>query len=146
MAKVAVTMTAMRDRAGFGRGRAIGYWAATVLIAWELVFGGIWDILRIPYVYDVVVVDLGYPEYFLVVLGAWKVLGGIALLVPAVPLLKEWAYAGAFSNYTGAVASHIAVGDGIGAWWGPAGFAAILMASWALRPATRTLRPLPSPA
>jgi hypothetical protein len=63
----------------------------------------------------------------------------VALLVPRFPLLKEWAYAGAFFNYTGAVASHLAVGDSVDVWWGPAGFAVILMASWALRPSSRRL-------
>jgi uncharacterized membrane protein YphA (DoxX/SURF4 family) len=122
---------------GSARSRRIAYWTTTVIIGWELLFGGAWDILRIPYVYKMVVGDLGYPEYFLVILGAWKLLGGVALLVPSFPRLKEWAYAGAFFNYTGAVASHLAVGDGVLVWWGPAGFAAILLASWALRPSSR---------
>jgi hypothetical protein len=51
------------------------------------------------------VVHLGYPSYFLVLLGSWKVLGAVALLIPRRPLLKEWAYAGAFLTYTGAIVS-----------------------------------------
>lgn len=120
-----------------GRYRRVAYWIATVIIGWELLFGGVWDIARIVYVYEMVVVDLGYPEYFLVILGFWKLLGGVAILAPRFPRLKEWAYAGAFFNYTGAVASHIAVGDGMEVWWGPAGFAVILMVSWLLRPSSR---------
>lgn len=124
------------------RSRRLAFWIATLIIIWELAMGGAWDILRIPYVVDVVVVDLGYPEYFLVILGIWKVLGAAALLTPRWPRLREWAYAGAFFNYTGAVASHIAVGDGFSAWVGPAGYAAILMVSWALRsPAGSAGRP-----
>ena len=119
------------------RYRGIVYWATTVIIGWELLLGGAWDVMRIPYVYGMVVEDLGYPEYFLVILGAWKLLGGVVLLIPRFPRLKEWAYAGAFFNYTGAVASHVAVGDGVLVWWGPAGFAVILMVSWALRPSSR---------
>jgi hypothetical protein len=65
------------------------------------------------------------------------VCGAITLLVPELPRLKEWAYAGAFFSYSGAVASHLAVGNGIDVWWGPAGFAVILIMSWALRPASR---------
>ena len=49
---------------------------------------------------------LGYPVYFLTLLGVWKVLGAIALLVPGLPRLKEWAYAGIVFNMTGAAASH----------------------------------------
>ena len=77
------------------RWRSVGYWLATVSVAAELGLGGIWDIARIPYVRDLVT-HLGYPSYFLVLLGSWKVLGAVALLVPRRPLLKEWAYAGAF--------------------------------------------------
>jgi hypothetical protein len=119
------------------RYRGVVYWATTMIIGWELLLGGAWDVLRTPYVYGMVVEDLGYPEYFLVILGAWKLLGGVVLLIPRFPRLKEWAYAGAFFNYTGAVASHVAVGDGVLVWWGPAGFAVILMVSWALRPSSR---------
>jgi hypothetical protein len=115
------------------RSRSLVSWIATLIIVWELALGGAWDILRISYVFDIVVVDLGYPEYFLVILGIWKVLGAAALLSPRWPRLREWAYAGAFFNYTGAVASHIAVGDEFSTWVGPAGYAAILMVSWALR-------------
>lgn len=113
------------------------YWGATVIIGWELLFGGVWDLLRVPYVYRIVVEDLGYPAFFLTIMGVWKVLGGVALLVPRFPRLKEWAYAGAFFTYSGAVASHITVGDGAEVWWGPAGFAVVLMVSWWARPSSR---------
>jgi prevent-host-death family protein len=98
---------ASRDRSR--RYRSVGYWVATVLVAIELGLGGIWDIARIPYVRNLVT-HLGYPSYFLVLLGCWKVLGAVALLVPRRPLLKEWAYAGAFFTYTGAIVSHLTTG------------------------------------
>ena len=53
--------------------------------------------------------------YFLTIIGVWKVLGAIAILVPGFARLKEWAYAGIFFDVTGAAASHWAVGD-YGAW------------------------------
>lgn len=56
------------------------------------------------------VTHLGYPVYFLTILGAWKILGVIAVLIPKFTLLKEWAYAGFFFMMSGAVISHIAVG------------------------------------
>jgi DoxX-like family len=52
---------------------------------------------------------LGYPPYF--ILGVWKLLGGLVILLPALPLLKEWAYAGMIFDLTGATASHLAMGD-----------------------------------
>jgi hypothetical protein len=118
------------------RSRAVAYWATTAIIAAELAVGGAWDILRIDYVREVLERQLGYPTYFAVIIGVWKVPGAVVLLAPRLPRLKEWAYAGAVFTYTGAAASHLAVGDGAGAL-GPAGFAVIALASWALRPTAR---------
>ena len=116
---------------------AIAYWIATLIITLELSAGGVWDILQIAYVNDLVVKHLGYPAYFLVILGVWKIPGALALLVPRFPRITEWAYAGAFFTYTGAVASHLAVRDGVDMWWGPLVFAAITIVSWALYPSVR---------
>lgn len=115
---------------------AIAYWITTLLVAAELAVGGAWDILRTPYVRGVLE-HLGYPTYFLIILGVWKVLGAVALVVPRFPRLKEWAYAGAFFNYTGAVASHLAVGDGAAAIAYPLVQTVLVAASWALRPPAR---------
>jgi DoxX-like protein len=122
------------------RVRAIVYWGATLIIALELAAGGVWDILQIAYVHDLVVAHLGYPAYFLVILGAWKIPGAVALLLPRFPRLTEWAYAGAFFTYTGAVASHLAVGDSVSVWWGPFVFAGIMLVSWMLYPSVRRRR------
>ena len=116
--------------------RAAGYWAATVCVAAELGAGGVWDIARLPFVSDVVA-HLGYPSYFLVLLGTWKVLAAAALLVPRRPLLKEWAYAGAFFTYTGAMISHLATGYGLPEVAVLGVMTALTVTSWALRPATR---------
>jgi uncharacterized membrane protein YphA (DoxX/SURF4 family) len=80
---------------------------------------------------------LGYPPYFMVILGVWKVLGGIAVLIPRTPRLKEWAYAGMFFDLTGATASHASVGDPIAKIVTPLIIVGIVIASWALRPASR---------
>src|SRR5262249_10218393 len=52
--------------------------------------------------------------------------------------LKEWAYAGAFLTYSGAITSHLVVGDGPDKWAAPLLFAGLTGASWALRPASRS--------
>ncbi len=57
------------------------------------------------------IAHLGYPDYLLTILGVWKILGIVAILVPEYALVKEWAYAGFFFMMTGAIYSHIAVGD-----------------------------------
>jgi hypothetical protein len=122
------------------RWRAVGYWLATVLVVAELGLGGIWDIARIPYVRDLVA-HLGYPSYFLVLLGSWKLLGAIALLVPRRALLKEWAYAGTFFTYTGAIVSHLATGYDLGEVGLLAILAVLTALSWALRPPSRRIAP-----
>jgi hypothetical protein len=83
---------------------------------------------------------LGYPAYFLIILGFWKLAGAVTLLVPRFPRLKEWAYAGLFFAYTGAAASLLAVGDGAGAIAPPIAFAGLTLASWAFWPSDRRVR------
>ncbi len=118
--------------------RTIAYWTFTLIVAAELLAGSIWDLLRIEYV-RVVFGHLGYPLYLLWILGTWKLPGGVVLLVPRFPRLKEWAYAGAFFSYSGAGVSHLLVGDGPRWWWSVLGLAALTLASWALRPPDRRL-------
>jgi hypothetical protein len=120
--------------------RAIAYWTLTLIIGWEMVAGSMWDLLRIEYVRGILE-HLGYPQYLLLILGAWKLPCAIALLVPGFGRLKEWAYAGAFFNYSGAAASHLLSGDGPSRWAAPLVFALITLGSWALRPSDRRLAP-----
>jgi hypothetical protein len=80
--------------------------------------------------------------YFFAILGFWKVLGAIAILVPRFPRLKEWAYAGIFFDLTGAAASCAAVA-GYGAYGfhviSPLVITGFTVESWALRPPSRTI-------
>ena len=115
-----------------------------VLVAFDLAAGAVWDLLRIEYV-RVALAHLGYPLYLLVILGVSRVPGALTLLVPRFPRLKEWAYAGAFFEYTGAAASHLLMGDH-GQWVGPLIFSGFTMLSWALRPASRRLPGVAPPA
>jgi uncharacterized membrane protein YphA (DoxX/SURF4 family) len=94
----------------WSRRRLIAYWVTTAIIAAEFAIGGVMDVLRLPPFFEILR-HLGYPGYFSVILGVWKVLGAVAVLARRFPRLKEWAYAGMFFNMTGAAASHLAVGD-----------------------------------
>jgi uncharacterized membrane protein YphA (DoxX/SURF4 family) len=129
-------MTNLASSGASSRGRTIAYWATTVLVAAESMLGGVWDILQIPYV-RADIESLGYPTYLLVIIGVWKMLGAVAVLVPRFPRLKEWAYAGMFFNYTGAVASHLAMGHGADSVAYPIIITGLVVASWALRPSAR---------
>jgi uncharacterized membrane protein YphA (DoxX/SURF4 family) len=121
------------------RGRVIAYWVTTALVVFELAMGGVWDLLRVPQVRGLIE-RLGYPSYFLVILGTWKLLGAIALAVPRLPRLKEWAYAGVLFDLTGAVASLFAAGlADVGTVAYPMAMTGVAVASWALRPASRRL-------
>jgi uncharacterized membrane protein YphA (DoxX/SURF4 family) len=123
------------------KAKNIAYWTTTVLVAFFM-SGGVTQILQFKANPHGVVPQLGYPTYFFAILGFWKVLGAIAILVPGFPRLKEWAYAGIFFDVTGAAASCAAVGV-----YGAYGFhviaplliAGLTVASWALRPPSRTI-------
>lgn len=84
------------------------YWVATIFLSIGMLAGGIQQMLQIGG-YNEIVTRLGYPLYMLSILGVWKILGVIAILVPKFPIVKEWAYAGFFFVMTGAAISHLAM-------------------------------------
>ncbi len=118
--------------------KAIGYWAITAVVAFAVVSGGAAELARRPDNIDGLV-KLGYPAYLATIIGFWKVLGGIAILAPRLPRLKEWAYAGIFFNMTGAAVSHSVSHDATWHVIVTASLAALALASWALRPQSRIL-------
>jgi len=122
-----------------GKGKLITYWIATGLLALGMLQSGIFAVLRTKQWIDIIT-PLGYPVYFLTILGVWKILGVIAILVPRFPLLKEWAYAGFFFAMTGALFSHLACGDyAVKAILGPVFQTLFIVLSWYFRPASRKL-------
>ena len=121
--------------------RSIGYWASTGVIAFVFGPGAIPDLIQSPGAVDFVG-HLGYPPYFLSLIGVWKILGAVTLLVPKFPRLKEWAYAGIIFDLTGASISHAVKANGALNIVLPLVLACVAMASWALRPESRRLGPL----
>ena len=125
--------------------RIIGYWAATAVVVFELLVGGVTDLVHGgtvlfvgPPVVDIIK-QLGYPVYLLTILGVWKLLGAVALLVPRFPRLKEWAYAGTFFEMTGAVISNVGRSSDIAGLIWACIVAVLTLVSWALRPQSRIL-------
>lgn len=115
------------------------YWAATGFLAFGMLAQGFAQIFQTDGYVDMIVAHLGYPSYFLYIIGIWKILGVIAVLVPGFKLLKEWAYAGFFFVMSGAAISHVASGDPIYST-APALFLLIvIVVSRSFRPADRKI-------
>jgi hypothetical protein len=135
-----ISGAAARSRWNWNRIRAIAFWATTFVVVFELTAGSVWNLLQIEWV-RVQLSHLGYPDYFAYISGAWHVGGAAVIIAPRFPRLKEWAYAGAFFQWSGAVATHLLRGDHtpVSVWLTPLMFAMFAIASWALRPADRRL-------
>jgi uncharacterized membrane protein YphA (DoxX/SURF4 family) len=117
------------------------YWIATLWLALGMVSTGIVQFVKMKDEVDKTSIHLGYPSYFLTIIGVWKLLGAIAILLPKYPLLKEWAYAGFFFIMTGAIYSHLSVGDEAKEYFGPTLLLVLTIVSWYFRPADRKLMP-----
>ena len=124
------------------------YWISTIWLALGMLATGTFQLFRAkaegalapPGVYGIT--HLGYPIYFLTILGIWKILGVVALLIPKFPLLKEWAYAGFFFAMSGAIFSHIAVGDPVNEIFPSLLLLILTVVSWYFRPANRKIMAL----
>jgi uncharacterized membrane protein len=114
------------------------YWIATVFLAIGMLAGGVQQLLQIGG-YVQIVGQLGYPIYFLSILGAWKILGVVAILVPKFTLVKEWAYAGFFFAMSGAAISHIVVTHSLNEAFPSLILLIMTVVSWYFRPANRKI-------
>jgi hypothetical protein len=112
------------------------YWIATVWLSLGMASTGIVQLIKMKAEVDNFN-SLGYPIYLMTIIGAWKIAGVIAVLIPKFPLLKEWAYAGFFFAMSGAIISHIAVVHGGVQVFGPALLLVLTVVSWYFRPANR---------
>lgn len=114
------------------------YWIATLWLALGMVSTGIVQLMRTPEEIELMN-GLGYPAYFLTIIGVWKLLGTATVLIPKFPLLKEWAYAGFVFNMSGAVFSHLFAGSNPIDLFGPMLLIVLTVISWYFRPADRRL-------
>ena len=118
--------------------KMVAYWLATLFVAVPGALSGGMDLLHVQPLFGIML-HLGYPGYFATILGLWKVAGAVVLVAPRSPLVKEWAYAGMFIDYSSAVFSHAASGDGPRTIANPAFAILALVVSWYLRPPSRRL-------
>jgi hypothetical protein len=112
------------------------YWIATAWLSLGMVSTGIVQLLKVKDEVDFILL-LGYPAYFLTLIGVAKILGVVAVLIPKFPLLKEWAYAGFFFSMSGAIFSHIAKGNTMSEIFPPLLLLILTLTSWYFRPASR---------
>jgi hypothetical protein len=119
--------------------KKIIYWIATIWLALGFVSTGAVQLFKAKEGQGGVdmIAHLGYPAYILTILGIWKILGVVVVLIPKFPLLKEWAYAGFFFAMSGAIFSHIAVGDPLNEMLPALLLLILTMVSWYFRPANR---------
>jgi hypothetical protein len=114
------------------------YWISTIWLSLGMVSTGLVQLIKMKGEVELFN-HLGYPDYLLSILGIWKMLGVVAVLVPKIPLLKEWAYAGFFFVASGAAISHVAIGDGAKELFGPVLLIVLTISSWYFRPSDRKL-------
>ena len=118
------------------------YWIATIWLSLGMLSTGVVQLFKLkgdgPGSVDNMT-DLGYPAYVVTILGIWKILGVVALLIPKFPLVKEWAYAGFFIAMSGAISSHLINGDEAKEIFGPTLLLNLTVVSWYFRLADRKL-------
>lgn len=114
------------------------YWIATAWLALGMLSTAIVQLIKEEKEVQNIT-QLGYPVYFLTILGTWKILGVIAVVMPKFPLLKEWAYAGFFFAMSGATISRIAAGDAMSAIFPSLLLLTLTVISWYFRPADRKI-------
>lgn len=114
------------------------YWIATLWLALGMTATGLVQISK-GKAEGVFGANLGYPAYFLMILGVWKILGVIAVLLPKFPLQKEWAYAGFFFVMSGAIFSHLAMGSPVVELFPALLLLVLTLISYYFRPADRRL-------
>src|SRR5690606_39997677 len=112
------------------------YWVAIFFLSVGMLAGGTQQMLQIGG-YNEIVTRLGYPLYMLSIIGVWKILGVVVLLLPGFPLVKEWAYAGFFFVMTGAAISHIAMNEPFVEVVPSLTLLTAIIVSWYFRPASR---------
>src|SRR5260221_7137957 len=121
------------------------YWIVTIWLTLGMVSTGAVQLFKAKEGQGGVdmITHLVYPVYLLTILGIWKILGVVAVLIPKFPLLKEWAYAGFFFVMSGAALSHIASGDSVSELLPSLLLLILTVVSWYFRPLDRKIPALP---
>jgi hypothetical protein len=92
--------------------RNVLYWGATGLVAFEALAAGLSYVMNAPAAVENFQ-HVGYPQQLRILLGYAKLAGAVVLLMPRLPTLKEWAYAGFTFMWVAAFVAHYVAGDGV---------------------------------
>jgi hypothetical protein len=123
------------------------YWIATLWLSLGMLSTGVVQLVKLKGDGPgslVSMTHLGYPAYFVTMLGICKILGVVVLLVPKFPLLKEWAYAGFFFMMSGAIFTHIVAGSSMSEIFPSLLLLILVVISWYFRPDDRKIPALPA--
>ena len=90
--------------------RKTAYWGATGLVAIVPLLAAFAYLTAAPQAIENFR-HVGYPQQLRVLLGIGKLAGAIVLLLPRLPTLKEWAYAGFTFMWIAATVAHYVAGD-----------------------------------
>jgi uncharacterized membrane protein YphA (DoxX/SURF4 family) len=108
------------------------YWITTIIIAIAFFITGIGNLIPFEHIaHDMA--HLGYPSYFLKILGTWKIIAAVTIVLPRIRRIKEWAYAGMMLDLTGAALSRYFMNDGLPLIIVPLTIAGLVIISWSLR-------------
>lgn len=118
--------------------RKMGFRMTTTMTVLAIGASGLAMLVRHPHI-TTEMSAMGYPAFFLGILGVWKVLGALTVALPGLPRLKEWAYAGMVFDLTGAALSRVLGGSDFTHVLPPMTIGCAVVVSWALRPASRRL-------
>jgi uncharacterized membrane protein YphA (DoxX/SURF4 family) len=123
--------------------RKVTYWVTTILLAALSVLAAYGYLSGSPQSVEGFA-HVGYPQQLRIILGIAKPLGAIALIVPGLVRLKEWAYAGFTFAWISAFIAHYLAKDGARVF-APLVFLMILAISYLTRPASRQWQAIVTP-
>ncbi len=109
----------------------IVYWVVTGLFCLANFASGVAELFPNQQGLDMLKL-LGYPAYFLIILGVAKILGSIAIIQTKFKIIKEWAFAGFAIDYISASASFAFIGGELFAILFPLIFLAVMFAAYFL--------------
>ena len=89
----------------------IAYWTFTILFSAAMIFASYGGLRPEPQAVQMLHDQMGYPIYFIQFISVAKIIGSIAILIPGLKTIKEWAYAGLFFDLIGATYSIYSISE-----------------------------------